>query len=222
MRRTALMALGAMALFAVSGCSAMRERRWGWCAVGGGILGAAVGAGTAGGLVNAYEKRRNDEDTGAAAGAGAVGGAVVGTLLGHLICDPRMETPPPPPVAQLPPPPAPPPGTKMVELHGPHFDFDRSELKPEGKRRVDEGVRVMKEHPSMRVSVEGHTDAIGSVAYNQKLSERRAKTVRDYMVSQGIESSRISTEGFGKSRPIASNDTAEGRAQNRRVEIIAQ
>jgi OOP family OmpA-OmpF porin len=207
----------------MSGCAAMQERRWSYCAVGGGILGAAVGAGTAGGLVNAYETSRTHEETGAAAGAGAVGGAVVGTLLGHLICDPVEEAPPPPPVAQLPPPPPPPaPGTKMVELRGPHFDFDKATLKPEGKRKVDDGIKMMKENPSLRVSVEGHTDSIGSDAYNQRLSERRANAVRDYMVDQGISSSRITTKGWGESKPAASNKTEEGRAQNRRVEIIAQ
>ena len=87
---------------------------------------------------------------------------------------------------------------------------------------IDEAVKVMKDKPDLRVSVEGHTDSVGSVAYNQTLSERRATTVRDYLVSQGIDASRITTRGFGKSKPIASNDTAEGRAENRRVEIIPQ
>jgi OOP family OmpA-OmpF porin len=74
----------------------------------------------------------------------------------------------------------------------------------------------------MRVSIEGHTDSIGTDAYNQKLSERRARTVRDHMVGQGIAADRITTRGFGESKPIASNETAEGRAQNRRVEIFAE
>lgn len=74
----------------------------------------------------------------------------------------------------------------------------------------------------MRVVVEGYTDSIGSDAYNMKLSERRAETVRDFMVSKGISPTRITTRGFGKANPIASNKTAEGRAENRRVEIIAQ
>src|SRR5204862_6239001 len=82
--------------------------------------------------------------------------------------------------------------------------------------------RRMKGEPAMVVVVEGHTDAVGSDAYNMKLSQRRADTVRDYMVKNGITPSRIKTEAFGKTRPIASNKTAEGRAQNRRVEIVAQ
>ncbi|TMB21265.1 MAG: OmpA family protein [Deltaproteobacteria bacterium] len=110
----------------------------------------------------------------------------------------------------------------MVTLHGPQFDFNKATLKPGGKKMVDEAVDVMKEKPGLKVSVEGHTDSIGADAYNQKLSERRAGAVRDYMVSQGIDAARISVKGFGKTKPIASNATAAGRAENRRVEIIAQ
>jgi len=83
-------------------------------------------------------------------------------------------------------------------------------------------AKVMKDKPGMKVSVEGHTDSIGSEAYNQRLSERRAQAVRDYMIENGISPGRVATRGFGKSRPVASNETAEGRAQNRRVEIIAE
>ena len=87
---------------------------------------------------------------------------------------------------------------------------------------VDGAVKVMKDKPNMRVSVEGHTDSIGSDAYNQKLSERRAQAVRDYLVSQGIDAARISVKGWGKAKPVASNKTEAGRAENRRVEIIAE
>src|SRR5206468_7281710 len=92
-------------------------------------------------------------------------------------------------------------------------------LKPAGKQKVDEVVREMKANPSVRALVEGFTDSIGSDAYNLKLSERRANAVREYMVDQGIESSRVTTKGWGKAKPVASNKTKEGRAQNRRVEI---
>ncbi len=74
----------------------------------------------------------------------------------------------------------------------------------------------------MRVRVEGHTDSIGTDAYNQALSERRANSVRDYMVGRGIAVGRLNSVGRGETRPVASNSTADGRAQNRRVEIIAQ
>jgi len=223
MRGVAIVLIGVLTL---TGCSAMRERRWSYCALGGGLLGAALGGATAGGLAAGYEKRGNPgvKDSGQIAGiglAGAGGGAVLGTLLGHLICDPVEEAPPPAPAA-APPPPPPPPRKPIVTLHGPEFDFDKSTLKPDGKKLVDEAVRVMRDNPSMHVSVEGHTDSIGTDQYNQRLSERRAKTVRDYMVSQGIESSRISTVGFGETKPIADNKTAAGRAENRRVEILPE
>jgi OOP family OmpA-OmpF porin len=107
-----------------------------------------------------------------------------------------------------------------VTLHGPQFDFDKATLKPDGKRLLDEAVRTLKDKPDMNVSVEGHTDSVGSDAYNQKLSERRAKAARDYLVSQGVSASRITVVGWGESKPVASNDTAEGRAENRRVEVI--
>ena len=210
-------AIGLIGVFGLSGCGAMRDRQWGWCAVGGGVVGAAIGAGTAGGLVNAYGKPRHDEEnTGAAAGGGAVGGGVLGALIGHMLCDPTEEAPPPPP----PPAPAPPPVHKKISLAADtYFDFNKAVLKPEGKQKVDEVVRELKANPSIRVLIEGHTDSIGSDAYNLKLSERRATAVADHMESGGVEASRITTKGWGKTKPVASNKTKEGRAQNRRVEI---
>jgi outer membrane protein OmpA-like peptidoglycan-associated protein len=75
-------------------------------------------------------------------------------------------------------------------------------------------------YPSLHVAIEGHTDSVGSDQYNQDLSEHRAEAVRDYFVQQGISASAVEARGFGKSEPIASNDTAEGRQQNRRVELV--
>src|SRR5437016_3809552 len=129
MRELKILLAGLLIVGTAAGCG-FRERRWGWCAVGGGLAGAAVGAGTAGGLVNAYEKGRTQEETGAAAGAGAVGGAILGTLLGHAICDPMEEAPPPPPppaVAAPPPPPA--KGTKIATVGAANFDFDKATIK---------------------------------------------------------------------------------------------
>ena len=220
MRDRRVTAIGLVALLILSGCSAMQERRWSYCAVAGGLVGAAVGAGTAGGLVNAYEKERSEEHTGAAAGGGAVVGAGLGTIIGHLICDPIEEAPPPPP----PPPPPSPPQKKHIELSADsYFDFNKATLKPAGKERIDsEIIPPMKEHSELRALVEGHTDSIGSEAYNLRLSERRANAVADYMESQGISSSRITTKGWGKSKPVADNRTKEGRAKNRRVEITEE
>ena len=226
MRQRSITAIGVIGLMAMTGCSSMGERRWGWCAVGGGLVGAAIGGGTGAGLAAGYEKKgRNDDDTKdiAVIGAGsAVGGALLGTLLGHLICDPVEEAPPPPPVAQAPPPPPPPAkGTKLATVGAANFDFNKATIKPGARDELDAAVKTLRDNPSVNVVVEGHTDSVGSDSYNQKLSERRAQAVRDYLVRQGIDASRITVRGYGKTRPVASNATAEGRAENRRAEVIA-
>jgi len=129
--------------------------------------------------------------------------------------------PPPPPVqAEAPPPPPPaPPVKKRIVLRGVHFDFDKATIRPDARPVLDEAVRILTEEGMVAVVAEGHTDAIGSDAYNQGLSERRADAVRRYLINGGIRPERIRTEGFGESRPVASNETEEGRAQNRRVEL---
>jgi OOP family OmpA-OmpF porin len=99
------------------------------------------------------------------------------------------------------------------------FDFDKSVLKPEGKAKLDDLVDKIKGIKLEVIIAVGHTDSIGTVAYNQKLSVRRAEAVKAYLETKGIEKNRIYTEGKGKSQPIASNATAAGRAKNRRVEI---
>lgn len=99
------------------------------------------------------------------------------------------------------------------------FDFDKSVLKPQGRAELDDLAAKIK-HINLEVVIAvGHTDSIGSDAYNQRLSVRRAEAVKAYLVSKGIERSRIYTEGKGKKQPIADNRTKEGRAQNRRVEV---
>jgi len=94
------------------------------------------------------------------------------------------------------------------------------ELAPGARERLAKVSGIILAYPSLHVAVEGHTDAIGSDEYNQNLSERRAESVRDYFVQQGISTDSIVARGFGKTEPIASNDTPEGRQQNRRVELI--
>jgi outer membrane protein OmpA-like peptidoglycan-associated protein len=94
------------------------------------------------------------------------------------------------------------------------------ELLPGARERLAKVSGIILAYPSLRVSVEGHTDSIGSDEYNQNLSELRAESVRDYFVQQGIPASSIGARGFGKSAPIAPNDTPEGRQQNRRVELV--
>jgi OOP family OmpA-OmpF porin len=98
------------------------------------------------------------------------------------------------------------------------FDFDKAVVKPQYRSEVERAATFLAAHPGSTAVVEGHTDSRGSDVYNQRLSDRRAHAVRDYLVSQfGIESSRVTAVGYGESRPIATNDTAAGRAENRRV-----
>lgn len=117
-----------------------------------------------------------------------------------------------------------PKGAKVDErgcwtLRGLNFDYDKYEIKPEYRGRLDDAVQVLKKNPTIRVLVEGHTDSKGSEAYNQVLSENRAKAVRDYMVGAGIAAERLVVKGFGESRPIKPNDTPENMYLNRRVEL---
>jgi len=122
----------------------------------------------------------------------------------------------PKPVAK----PAPTPVKEKVTMAADaHFDFDKAVLKPEGKAKLDDLVGKLKAVNLEVVIAIGHTDSIGSKAYNQKLSLRRASAVKAYLVSKGIEANRIYTEGKGETQPIADNKTKEGRAKNRRVEI---
>ncbi len=99
------------------------------------------------------------------------------------------------------------------------FDFDKATLKPEGKAKLDDLVSKMGGLNLEVIIGVGHTDSVGTKEYNQKLSERRANTVKDYLVGKGIEKNRVYTEGKGLSQPVADNKTAEGRAKNRRVEV---
>ena len=111
--------------------------------------------------------------------------------------------------------------TKQVE-----FEFDRAIILPKSYKILDEVVRLLKANPEIKlVSVEGHTDNVGRTEYNEKLSGERAAAVREYLIKRGgIAAERLTSKGFGASRPLGSNDTDEGRARNRRVEfhIVAQ
>ena len=100
------------------------------------------------------------------------------------------------------------------------FDFNSTVIKEDMKPVIDNAIRVLKENPTIRVRVEGHTDNIGSEAYNDVLSKKRAKVVTDYLLSHGIDASRLKPEGDGEKNPVASNETEQGRAENRRVVFI--
>lgn len=131
----------------------------------------------------------------------------------------------PPAVAPAAPAPAPavvpvaPISSKVTFAADAFFDFDKSVLKPEGKAKLDELVTKTKDMNLEVIIAVGHTDSVGTDAYNQKLSVRRSEAVKAYLVSKGIEKNRVYTEGKGEKQPVADNKTAEGRAKNRRVEI---
>jgi OOP family OmpA-OmpF porin len=132
--------------------------------------------------------------------------------------------PPPPPVAEPAPAPAPAPAPvptseKVSYSADAFFDFDKAVLKPAGKASLDELVSKLGDMNLEVIIAVGHTDSIGTDAYNQKLSIRRAEAVKAYLKGKGVEENRIYTEGKGEKQPEADNKTAAGRAKNRRVEI---
>ena len=101
-----------------------------------------------------------------------------------------------------------------------HFDFDRSEIRPDGIVILSDAVTKLTANPDIRVTIEGHTDGIGTAEYNIALGQRRATVVHDYLVSRGIAAGRLETVTYGEERPIDDNATAAGRAMNRRAHIV--
>ena len=220
----ALTALG----FFMTGCTGMTKNQ-------AALVGATVcGLGAGGGVAAA----RNGESNQWVAGPAALGGAILCGGLAYLFTEnPKPPPPPPPPPppakpeapkkeAPKPPPPPPPPPPKpapkverTIILDDVLFDFDKSNVKPEAAAILDRLVAFMKENSDKKANLSGHTDNVGTDAYNQALSERRVASVKDYVVGKGVDGGRVSGQGFGESKPIADNKTAEGRSKNRRVEI---
>lgn len=113
-------------------------------------------------------------------------------------------------------------GDTVVILEGVNFEFDSDRLRPDAITILDEAVTVLNRRKDISVDVVGHTDSTGSKQYNQRLSERRARSVYDYFVGKGIAADRLTTKGYGETRPAYSNATHEGRAKNRRVELVVK
>jgi len=139
---------------------------------------------------------------------------------------PAPPAPPPPPE---PPKPVEPPAPKRVEVQRDQivihekiqFETNKAAIKPESGSLLEEITQVIKGNPQItRLSIEGHTDSTGADKHNQKLSEQRAAAVRDHLVQHGVEAERLSSRGWGKSKPIGDNSTATGREENRRVEFV--
>jgi outer membrane protein OmpA-like peptidoglycan-associated protein/opacity protein-like surface antigen len=124
------------------------------------------------------------------------------------VVTPPVVTPPVPPV----------PKEKWV-LVGVNFDFNKASLKPESITVLDKAVEILLKNPDVKVEIQGHTDNIGSDQHNQKLSLQRAETVKNYFIAKGIAANRLTTVGYGKSKPIMDNNTEQGRFLNRRIEL---
>jgi outer membrane protein OmpA-like peptidoglycan-associated protein len=108
----------------------------------------------------------------------------------------------------------------IVSLSDVLFDTGKSTLRPAAREKLAKISGIVLAYPTLRLAIEGHTDSVGSDELNQELSEERAGAVRDYLASQSIPAASMTSQGFGKMQPVASNDTAEGRQQNRRVELV--
>ena len=211
------------------GTAPLNQRTWPICSVIGGLVGGGLGA--------------------LQSSAWAGGGAALGIVTGGLICyaqdgdedsdgvfDRRDRCPDTPentavdhrgcprpvyPVSVKPVEPAP-PATEVITLSDAGnvlFDFDKSDLTPAARSELDALMAKLQNADVVSIKVIGHTDSTGSDAYNQALSERRASSVAAYLLSQGLAPNKLTSEGKGESQPVADNETDEGRAQNRRVEL---
>jgi outer membrane protein OmpA-like peptidoglycan-associated protein len=158
----------------------------------------------------------NDSNRGAAIGIGIASGGVIGAVVGHMLWD--KEPPAPIKVAKKPQPAKPP--APMLVLKGTNFEFNSAALTPEAKAALAKTVDSLKANAEIRVSVNGYTDNVGPDSYNLTLSKRRAESVKKHLVAGGIDAGRIETQGFGAASPVADNSTPEGRAANRRVEVL--
>ncbi|MCM2326748.1 MAG: OmpA family protein [Lysobacter sp.] len=162
------------------------------------------------------------------------GQCVLTSGIPHPDCQPKKDAPAPKPSAPAAPgaPVAPPPAAAPAPKPAPAsvrqaiviqadalFDFDKSVVRPDGKKNIDDAMAKLAGVDVEMVIATGHTDSVGTDAYNQKLSERRAAAVKEYLVSKGIPASKITTLGKGESQPVATNKTKEGRQKNRRVDI---
>ena len=165
--------------------------------------------------------KKQDEDRGAGIGIGIATGGILGALIGHYAFD-KCEVTTTTTTTVTPPPPPPPPVTKKkIVLRGVNFDFNKSNIRRDAVPILDEAVKTLKDNPGIRVEVDGYTDSIGSVAYNLRLSQRRADSVRRYLSRQdNLPLNRMSSISYGDTLPVAPNKTKAGRAQNRRVVIV--
>ena len=212
MKFNPFLAAGLAALMVTTGCTTdpvTGERRISKTAIGG--IGGALGGYLLGDVVGG---RRDRTEKLLGAGIGGLAGAGIGAYMDKQERELRERTA----------------GTDVQVIRrgddlvlnipsGITFAYDSAEVQPQFQRTLDQVAQTLAEYNQTYIDVYGHTDSVGSDAYNQTLSERRATSVADYLASRGVQTARIGTRGYGETQPIASNDTDEGRAANRRVEI---
>lgn len=215
----------------LTGCAGLQKTDWPKCAAGGFLGGAAAGAfqtaavaaslgGAVGVMAGAYcwvHGDGDDDGDGVLNSVDKCPDTPKGTPVDATGCPLVAPAPEPVPVA-----PVPPPSEEVIVINKEVlFEFDSARLTPSDRNGLDAvASRLRNEAANVQLRVTGHTDSVGRDAYNQKLSERRAHSVTDYLISSGIpRSSFVSVSGEGETRPVADNSSAEGRAQNRRVEI---
>lgn len=205
-------AIAGGALVATAGCTTdpvTGEQRISKAAIGG--IGGALGGYLLGDLVGG---RRDRTEKIVGAGIGGIAGAGIGAYMDKQERDLRARTA----------------GTDVQVIRqgddlllnipsGINFAYNSATVQPQFQRTLDQVGDVLGEYNRTYIDVYGHTDSTGSDAYNQGLSERRAQAVANYLAGHGVENARIGTRGFGETQPIATNETEEGRAANRRVEI---
>lgn len=176
--------------------------------------GAAIGAGAGAAAGAAIGKATGGTAEGAIIGAavGGTAGAIIGQRMDKKAkeLDEELENAEVERVGE---------GIKVTFDSGLLFDFDSANLRPEAERDLAEFANSMEEFEEAKILIVGHTDAKGPASYNQDLSEQRAASAGDYLMEQRIDPSRINTTGKGENEPVATNETAEGRQQNRRVEV---
>lgn len=212
----------------LTGCAGLQKTDWPTCAAVGGVVGAGLGA--------------TESSSWAGYGALIVGGTAAaycwvhgdGDEDGDGVPDSRDKCPGTPRGVKVDADGCPPPAPVVEEvvvvkeetivIRDVHFQFDKATLTASDKQVLDKiATRLKAEAPTARMTVTGHTDSVGSDSYNQKLSDKRAHSVVEYLIQQGVPRSNfVSVSGAGESQPVADNKTADGRAQNRRTEIKIQ
>ena len=211
-RSKVVASFAASALLTTAACTTdpeTGERRISRTAIGG--IGGAVGGYLLGDLLGG---RRDRTERIVGAGIGGIAGAAIGAYMDRQEQELRQRTA----------------GTDVQVIRqgddlilnipsGINFAYNSADVQPQFRQTLDQVAGTLSQYNQTYIDIYGHTDATGSDAYNQQLSERRARSVADYLSGRGVQPARIATRGYGETQPIASNDTPEGQAANRRVEI---